>query len=416
MLNKYMFWKRNRKSGTKNRAVVAFDFGSSSVKLLACRYQEEAVEILGGRKVRYPDNAYTEAGVRITDSLALLLKESFSALTSEFPEEKFDKGIVGFGGSFVEGFTSQINYRRAHPEKIMSETEVERMFQQISDRANQLMRKMIAWETEEQEAGLISSEIIEISIDGYPIASPQGSSGHRLSVVVYNAYTRAQLLKDVLKTVRGLGLEIILATSTMYSILRQVAEGRKIDSFAMLDIGGFGTELGVGEGGRILGHMGFDVAGGSFTASIAEELKIEFIEAELRKLQFSAGKLQSEDAKEIRGFIEYDCKVFSSGVELVMREFPGLQQTPHEIYVVGGASLLPGVVASLHSLVISADTNSGVPPVTSEMPPQQLPGWRDLTGTLNSPADVPILCLALDAADLGWDDSDHPSFLPNVFK
>ncbi|OGE80203.1 MAG: hypothetical protein A2826_01700 [Candidatus Doudnabacteria bacterium RIFCSPHIGHO2_01_FULL_43_23] len=395
------FSKFQKKSVKKSVPALVFDFGSSAVKVLLCVYTPGGVEVLDGQKLKYPQDSFNSEERIIEGSINVQLMEVKKNLLAR-NEGIFPKvAVVGLGGLNVNGFTSVINYRRANADKKITEIEFKNILKRVEDRADQIMRKMINWETgTDENIRLINSEVLKLMVNGYETESPVGTVGEKLTFEVYNSYTHRENLDTVLGAVKTLGLDVVSATATCYTVLRTVRDivGEN-GSGVLIDIGAKGSEVGVIDRGRILGHSSFEVAGDAFTNSIAEDLSFDTEQAEMAKLGYSSGKLSNAQMKDVREVVASDCKVLFSGVELVLKEFPGLEEIPAKFFLIGGGSLLPGVSSLWQSASVSDETA----PVEFQgelLEPKKLTGYIDKTGKLNSPADIPVLALALDSFDL----------------
>ena len=392
----------NKKDSQTDSTALAFDFGTSSVKILACRYGEEGVEILGGKKVLYPKDVYFGDGSFHPERAELALKEGVNALLAELQLAPINRAAVGISNGKVEGYSSKITYRRANSEKKISDAEYQNILKLVENRADQIMRRMISWELgENQQIALISSEILDLTLDGYSVTSVTGSTGTKLEFIVYNGYAERSASQSIMGMLKGLGLEVKITTPTIYSALRNIADSFGPDTSAcLIDMGDKVSEVGIILSGRIMGHIPFDVAGGSFTKNIANALDRDEDEAAMLKLGFAAGKIPKALADEIHEQIATDCKVFVSGVELILSEFPGVQQVPPLICLCGGGSVLPGVLASLQSAEWKSKLVRAKNIRVQHIKPEHLKKYSDVSGKLGSPADIGALSVAIDSADL----------------
>lgn len=414
-----LFFKSKKSEEAKpSKPVLVFDFGSESVKMLHCNYLEYGLEILGGKKVAYPQGSLSSEGLIRPEAVQPALGEAVRQFFPEGPRKNAISAVVGIGGLGIEGYTSQITYRRAMGKKPIENTEFKTIVKRVLERAEQIMSKKVAWETDlGREMTLLNSEILDITLDGYSVASPVGSAGEKMTFLVYNAYLKADQLKSVAACVHNLDLEIISISSSIYSLLRTVMEayGQRLSAL-ILDIGGKTSDVGVISSGRILGHINFDAGGSAFTESIAEEFHKDHQEAEQLKLGFAGAKLDEPVMKEIREIIASDCKVYLSGVELVLKEFPGLPGLPETVLVAGGGGLLPGIVPYLQSARWQTGPAAAENLRVEVLTPKNFKGFTDATGKLNSSADVPILSVALDARDLVWQGGPGGSFWGKFMK
>ncbi|MBI4053809.1 MAG: rod shape-determining protein [Candidatus Doudnabacteria bacterium] len=390
-----------QKADRPDAPVVIFDFGSRSVKLLLCRYRNEKVEVLAGRKVVYPQNAVDDDELVDPAAIQPLLLESLAQLFEKKNLPHPISAVVGIGGLGVSGYTSQIVYRRAKIQKTISDPEFKTILTRVEERAGQVMKKLIAWETASgNEPALINSEVLELTVDGYAVAAPIGSSGEKLSFTIYNAYTPGANHRRIVALLSQLNCKVLSMSSSMYATLRSVMAARAEGLNALvIDIGANATEVGIIKEGRIIGHAGFEVAGDSFSSSIASGLGKDPALGEELKLGYSAAKLPEEVQKEIRELVGFDCKVFFSGVKLLLEEFPGYSGMPEQVFLAGGGSLLPGVVSYLQAAMGQERADLKVDSVKALLP-VDLRSFVDRTGRINSSADIAPLSVALDAADL----------------
>lgn len=386
--------------GKEAKPVLVIDFGTVSAKFLLCNYKADSVEILDGGKVIYPARCVSGDELRHEQDLLPLLREAVENLKQKNNCPDLSSAVAGIGGLSVSGFTSKINFRRARSSEQISEAEFRSILKRIEERADQLMRKFISWETASgDKSSLVSSEVLNLTVDGYEVASPIGSNGERLGFLVYNSYTKPDNFRIITWLIKSLGLDLVSFTSSIYAIMRLALESQSGNfSGIIADIGGKTADIGALKSGRIVGHSGFDMAGESFSRSIAERFGIDMDEAESVKLKYSGGQLKDEDAKDVRELMDADCKVFASGVELLVNEFPGLGEFPQNLSVSGGGSLLAGLSAYLKSNWQGA--RDGAMPEIRTLQPNDFKGYTDRTQKLNSPADISTLCVALDAMDL----------------
>jgi len=410
-----MFFKKQTEQKSEKQRVWVFDVGSSSIKILLVDYYSDHLEFIDGEKLKYPSSSFN-SNLEFLSELKDQTKEALAKIAErQDPTQTPKRVIAGVGGIGVEGFTSQINYRRARKDGVITENEFATILKRVEERADQLMRKMIAWETAgEGKASLLSSEVIDFNLEGYPVASPVGSVGEKLSFTVYNAYLSEPAFRNLVVFFKYLKLTLVSAVPTSYAMLRVLTEGKKVSgNIVVLDVGQELTEVGIISGKRILGHLGFDVAGNAFTRSVADEFNIDTEDAEKTKLGYSAGKLGGGEMKDIREIVASDCKVFLSGVELILKDFPGFSGFPDDVYVAGGGSLLPGLVSGLQTMAWGEEKTTDKISARNLLP-KDLGGFDDKTGKLNSPADVPVVAAALDSKDLIFSTEDDAGFWDKI--
>lgn len=395
------FFKKQKKFNTDLNTAFVLEFSSSSVKVLLCDYQPEKLVVLDGSKLKLTDDIVSPTGSLKIDRTASALKELIDGLREKHPDKQAYSAIAGIATPAVEGYTSQINYRRASQDPI-AKNEFKTMLERVEQRADQIMRKMIDWEIAQNDGiALVNSDILEMALDGYPIDSPVGSTGEKLSSTIYNGYAQTHTARSIGAVVGKLGLQLISMTPTMYAVMRMALESKDTrENLCFLDVGDQATHIGFVQEGRILGHVSIDLAGHTFTRSIADQLGKDVQEAEALKLGFSGGVLKPSMRDDVHELVDNDCKVFATAVELVLQEFPGLKQFPSTFYLLGGGSILPGIMSTISGAEWSVKLERPKTVRAEQLLPQSVPHIEDASGKLNSPADTPILAVAFDASDL----------------
>ncbi len=391
-----LFFKKKSNTSGSGQAALVLDFGTTCVKSLSCRYFSDRVEIIGGKKLAYPDDVFDSRGGIKQDSLNENLRQIIEQLSFD-SEDKISRAVIGIGGLGVEGYSSRINFRRVDKRRPIDPDEFESIVKKIESRAGEIVRKLVSADTEGRSSALLNSEILDVSLDGESVESPIGRPGESVSLLVYNSYIPEAVIGSIVKLVRGAGLTVVSATSTAYAILRCLIDTPNADGIiGVVDVGGGSSELGIISDGRILGHRELPMAGASFTQNISQQTGRPREDAELLKLGFAAAALPEDTMADIREVVAYDCKVYAAGVELILKDFPGLKRMPEKLVFAGGGCLLPGVLAAFQQPDWAE--NSGTE--ASQLLPKFLPRFKDLTGLIDSPADVPPVAIAVDAIDI----------------
>ena len=180
-----------------------------------------------------------------------------------------------------------------------------------------------------------------------------------------------------------------------YAVARAISGGRKEGYEAVIiDIGGGTTDVALVKNGAILETKMFAYGGRVFTKRIAQDLKIDWNQAEEMKIDYSKSKLAPKQMTEIKNAISKDLAVWSEGLELALKEVDEVDSYPSRIFLCGGASALE----EMQTAIIEHPWLTVLPfarfPKVEYLFPNQLDGIIDKTKSINDPSDITPLALA----------------------
>jgi cell division protein FtsA len=147
----------------------------------------------------------------------------------------------------------------------------------------------------------------------------------------------------------------------------------------MMDLGGGTTDIAVVEDGGVEGTKMFSIGGCSFTHQIAEQLGLEFRDAEKLKLLEDSPKMDPVLKKKIDDAIARNLAVWISGVQLAIEEFDHLETLPSQVLLCGGGAGLSQIPETL----ATSDWYKGLPfarrPLIHIIDPEDIPGIKNMT-------------------------------------
>jgi len=168
--------------------------------------------------------------------------------------------------------------------------------------------------------------------------------------------------------------------------------------------------------GGLEGTKMFAFGGRAFTKKLAQELRIDFDEAEELKIKYSEGKLDDNISSKIEQILLSDCAVWLSGVELSLAEFAGSDILPSRILLCGGGSGLPGI----KKILLTAGWIQSLPfsksPNVSYLQPRDVVRVLDQTGKLKNPQDVTPMGLANLVLDVTGEEKVMAGILRRVLQ
>ncbi|MCL1839604.1 rod shape-determining protein [Candidatus Saccharibacteria bacterium] len=363
--------------------LLALDIGTEYVKALIAKKGKNAVEIVGvGKAHEAPSNMYSGAiaditGVAKTCEEALAKAEEMAGVTA-------GEAVVGIAGELVKGNTVTIKFRRAEPNKPISEPEMELIIDKVQQRAGERARKEIALETNNPDVDvrLINSALVSLHIDGYKISNPIGFKGKDVAVQIYTAFAPLVHISAIEKVCDELQLELVAVAVEPFAVCRACL-GDDVDnefSGIVMDLGGGTTDIAVVEDGGVEGTKMFSIGGRSFTHQIGEQLGLEFEDAEKIKLLEDSPKMDPELKKKVDDAIDRNLAVWIAGVQLAIEEFDHLETLPGQILMCGGGAGLSQIPETL----ATSDWYKGLPfarrPLIHIIDPEDIPGITNATG------------------------------------
>jgi cell division protein FtsA len=361
--------------------LLALDIGTEYVKALIAK-KGKTIEIVGvGKAHEAPNNMYSGAiadiaGVAKTCEEALAKAEEMAGIRA-------GEVVVGIAGELVKGNTATIRFRRADPTKPISESEMELIIDKVQQKAGEKARKEIALETNNPDVDvrLINSALVSLHIDGYKISNPIGFKGKDLAVQIYTAFAPLVHISAIEKVCDELQLELVAVAVEPFAVCRACLGDNTESDFSgiVMDLGGGTTDIAVVEDGGVEGTKMFSIGGRSFTRQIAEQLGLEFEDAEKLKLLEDNPKMDPLLKKKIDDAIARNLAVWISGVQLAIEEFDHLETLPNQVLLCGGGAGLGQIPETLATSDWYKDLPFSRRPLIHIIDPEDIPGIKNAT-------------------------------------
>jgi len=362
--------------------LLALDIGTEYVKALIAKKGKNTIEIVGvGKAHESPNNMYSGAiadidGVAKTCEEALSRAEKMAGVTAS-------EVVVGIAGELVKGTTATIRFRRADPSKAISESEMELIIEKVQQKAGEKARKEIALETNNPDVDvrLINSALVSLHIDGYKISNPIGFKGKDLSVQIYTAFAPLVHISAIEKVCDELQLELVAVAVEPFAVCRACLGDDVKNEFSgiVMDLGGGTTDIAVVEDGGVEGTKMFSIGGRSFTRQIAEQMGLEFEDAEKLKLLEDSPKMDPKLKKKLDDAIARNLAVWLSGVQLAIEEFDHLETLPSQVLLCGGGAGLSQIPETLAMSDWYKDLPFSRRPLIHIIDPEDIPGIKNAT-------------------------------------
>ncbi len=385
---------------------LALDIGTEVTKALIFQInkQEKTANVVGVGKQRQRRGNMQSGAVSDISGVIETCQLSIDDALASANIKNVKKAIVGIAGELVKGTTTTVHYERSNPDSRIDFAELKNIIQKVQIKAYERIQQQIEWETgQDIDVKLINAAIVDVRIDGYQVTNPIGFQGKDVSVSIFNAYAPMIHLGALQTIADELRIDLLSIAAEPYAVARSVDYDDALDFNAIfIDIGGGTTDIAVVRNGGLEGTKMFAFGGRAFTKKLAQELRINFEEAEDLKISYAEGKLGNDVSAKIEQIMQSDCSVWLSGVELSLSEFANSDVLPSKILLCGGGSGLPGIRKALVSKEWLRGLPFAKPPVVSYLQPRDVARVIDETGTLQNPQDVTPMGLAnliLDVTD-----------------
>jgi len=356
-----------KKSDTDN-IIVGLDVGTTKICTIVAQVRNDGrLNILGVGKA--PSFGLSRGMVvnpgKTIDSIRASLKEA---------EERSGYNItsvtVGIAGPHIRCIQSEGIVAIAHPDRIISEEDIDRLFESA---------KSIKLSKDERIIDVIPQEFIIDSKDGI-FDLPVGMFGLRMEAKVNILTGLVSQIDDLSNCVLTAGVElddiVLEPLASSYAVLN---ESEKKVGVAMIDIGGGTTDIAVFKKGVIKHTAGIGIAGNQVTNDISETLGIEESEAERVKKEYGyalISEIINDDVITIQGIkgrkpLKIEKSIISRITQARMEELfmlaaqeikrSGIESyLPAGVVITGGGSLLKGT-KELAQQVLGSEVNLGVP-------------------------------------------------------
>ena len=385
---------------------LALDIGTEVTKALIFQIKqpEKTANVVGVGKQRQKKGNMQSGAVSDIAGVIEICQLAIEDALEQAKLKNVKKAVVGIAGELVKGTTTTVHYERLNPDSRIDFPELKNIIQKVQVKAYERIQQQIEWETgQDIEVKLINAAIVDVRIDGYQVTNPIGFQGKDVSVSIFNAYAPMIHLGALQTIADELRIDLLSIAAEPYAVARSVDYDDALDFNAIfIDIGGGTTDIAVVRNGGLEGTKMFAFGGRAFTKKLAQELRINFEEAEELKISYAEGKLGNDVSEKIQQILQSDCNVWLSGVELSLSEFANSDVLPSKILLCGGGSGLPGVKKALTSKEWLKDLPFAKAPVVSYLQPRDVARVIDETGTLKNPQDVTPMGLAnlvLDVTD-----------------
>ena len=388
VLNKF---KKTLKSATDSTAqgndnhIVALDIGTEFAKALIAKIDGDEMKIVGVGRARQEVSDMHSGAIADIGGVVRACEEALAEAEDQAGLQT-KRVVIGIAGELVKGTTNTIRYKRPQPDKALDVNEMEFIIQKVQERAQEKARKLVAWETgnEDVEVKLVNSAIVGITIDGYKITNPIGFQGKDVAIQIYTAFAPMIHIGALERVASELDLELIAVAAEPVAVARSVLGNDASSNFTavLIDVGGGTSDIAVVNDGGVEGTKMFGIGGRSFTRTISNELELSYKDAEKLKVNIDDDSIKESVANKVNEALDKTLEVWIGGVELALSEFESVDHLPNRILLCGGGSSLTKLVERLDQKDWYEDLPFTRKPSVHHIDPTSVAGITDKTGVI----------------------------------
>ncbi len=379
----------------KGKYVLSLDLGTRMVKAMVSYvdYEENKVANLGiGRAEQTAGNI---VGGRISDVKGVTTA-CRQAITEAVRAAKVspEEVIMGFSGNTAKLCTHNFEFQRKEPGEKMDAGELKELVKSVHQQSLDRIKGNLTYKEKQLGIKLVSSDIVNLSIDGYRVINPLSFRGKRVRITVSASYVLSSDYDIINSIAVALKLRLARIAYGPYAVLKAIGAGDALNfSAVMIDVGGNITDVVVVKNGNIQNASMFILGGHLFTKRLAHEFNLSEKNAEDLKVNYAKGRLDEKDQRRIAEMLAEDLDLWYSGVEFILQDASKEALIPAKLLCYGGGSQLPGLASTLNRLP------NGNIPFSDKLQlgfihSSHISGNTDKTGKLDNFQDITMLALA----------------------
>ena len=399
--------------GSEQRILV-LDLGTSSVRALICKVNDEGSTALGlGAEIF--DITEMQNGMIV--DIAKVIDRCHGAIKKAQKQagKEPEVCVIGFAGESMKGQTAEIDFRRPHPREEITLSELKHIIHQVQWSAFDSIRKEFAEETGHLEIDikLISASVEHITIDGQYIVNPLGFKGKDMKISVYNCFAPI-VHYGAMQTI---GAELpypVLDIVVQPYALSHALMSRGDESCLAIDIGAGTTDVALVDGG-LKETKSFAIGGRTFTKRLSYELSISFDEAEKVKFAYGSGKLDLGSSKIVKDIMNRDAQTWLMGLKICLGEL-SFDTIPSNIYLTGGGVLLRELEELLRGKKWHHDLPFTNYPTFSYFTPRDISSFHDPKKLLGGPEHTALAAISLISRELLGKDGQVANILRKIVQ
>ncbi|MCZ7573867.1 MAG: cell division FtsA domain-containing protein [Ardenticatenaceae bacterium] len=394
-------WRQRRRPRRPRTAAVAaavqrassralLEFGASGARAALVRLAGGTAEVLAVGQASGPGGIARPGAVAHYERLTHLAERALSsaehlAAGIEILPVIADEAIVGLNGPMLDAELTAMHFPRRRPQEPVSDRELATAMLRTQRRALSTLADRAA--ASRIRYRLVSAQLVGAVVDGERLRAPYdrdlfrpytGPRGETLSLAICNIIWPLSGLEIIERVLVALELE----GRGVVPLAQAVAAAAPLADTILIDVGHEYTEVALAEGGVLSHFRTFPLGGLHFTETLVRTLYLTAKAAELAKQRYSQGHGSADARARMGAALRPRAHEWRASVEQALLHLAGSAPLPAHIFLYGGGSAIPDLVAELRSQPWTRRLPFERHPEVELLTPQRLRGVHDPAGRL----------------------------------
>lgn len=386
----------------QEKTYLALDVGTEVIKALVCVLNEGIVEVIGVSKKK---QSFAAMRGGVIANLRSVVSECRTALAEASANASPpDQVLIGIAGELVKGVMVEAKFDREEFETPISREELVSVVERAKSDAKAESQEIYSAISEGLADDIVEvgAIVADTKVDNFVVEEAEGLQGKSVEMRIFYTYAPRLHVGYLHSLADALGLSVAAILPEPFTIVRAIAHSKE-EGFngIVVDIGGGTTDIAIVKNGVLIGTEMVALGGRVFTKRIAQDLMINFEEAEALKIKYSQRELIDGKAGQIKESLRKDIPVWLDGVELALQEYEEeVGVFPDKVMLCGGGCLLPEIKTALVEYPWLKRLSFNRAPAIEFLSPANLSKVVDKTMSLNKTEDVTPLSLARFGAEV----------------
>lgn len=327
------------------------DIGTASVKALIVEPDGDHVVVLGSGQAAQSYGAMRDS---LMTDLASVVECADAALNmaEEVAQTGANALILGLSAEQTRIATASLEIDRKHATAKLMAPELEDLIRQALRQALGEVAGQLASEAhvDSLDVRLINAALTHLAIDGHTVRNPINFQGKHVALSVVGAVAKLIHVGAMQTLAASIDMPNPLLVAEPFALAPALVSPLVRDLGAVyIDCGAGSTSITLVRGGRLSSYNSFAKGGLAFTRALAILENLSPEAADERKIAYSRGLLGDADAALVASALEGDLDEWAAEVSAVLNDMSIDERLPPFVYLVGGSSALPGLLARLNA-------------------------------------------------------------------
>jgi len=277
---------------------------------------------------------------------------TLSALISELetsPKNKTSYCFLAAPANYLAGRVYSFNFQRQDPQAVIDLRELENVFIKTTFQIKDKIKEDLKQRINGVGAHLIGGHLLNLKLDGYPVANPENLSGQQIAGQIFYVYTTEDCWQHWQKLIELLHCQEVFLMPRFWPLVQALPT----DSGIIIDIDRQQTEISLKKQNLLVGQLAFNIGSISFDHALAETLSIGLSEAKEIKLKYLTHNLSSQAQNRFDEIFKPVRQSWLQGVVVALHDLSPNAILPENIFITGDNDLLIDLIGDLKQVLLT---------------------------------------------------------------